>query len=152
MKKLRNLCSGFMLLSLAGCSTYGVIDNSAITTTPEEEETTGYSWANWSKRDQNQELNMLIGFSGGGTRAAALSYGVLKGLRDTTVKVDGKSVRLLDQIDNISSVSGGSFTAAYYGLHGDGIFDTFKDAFLLRDVEHHLFWGLANPFEWFRSG
>jgi NTE family protein len=140
------------MLSLVGCSTYGVIDNSAITTTTAEEKDKGYSWKKWSTRDRNQELDFVVNFSGGGTRAAALSYGVLKGLRDTTVQHDGKSVRLLDQIDTISSVSGGSFTAAYYGLHGNGIFETYKEAFLLRDVQSHLFWGLANPIEWFRSG
>jgi NTE family protein len=38
-------------------------------------------------------------FSGGGTRAAALSYGVLQELRDTTVNLDGDESRLLDEID-----------------------------------------------------
>lgn len=152
MKNLSNFCSIFILLSLVGCSTYGVIDNSALTAITVEEEATGYSRAEWLAKDINKDLDMVIAFSGGGTRAAALSYGVLKGLRDTTVKNNGTSVRLLDQVDSISSVSGGSFTAAYYGLNGDGIFDTFKEAFLLRDVQSHLFWGLANPIQWFRSG
>jgi NTE family protein len=66
--------------------------------------------------------------------------------------VKGKPERLLDQIDQISSVSGGSFTAAYYGLKGDGIFDTYKEAFLVRDVEKHFFWSVLNPIEWFRKG
>ena len=141
------------MLLLTGCSTYGVIDN----TIKKDFDTDGvkgnaYSWNAANHRDRNKNLDIAVSFSGGGTRAAALSYGVLKGLRDTTIMVDGKSARLLDQIDQISSVSGGSFTSAYYGLNGDGIFDTFEDAFLLRDVEHHLFWGLMNPIEWFRKG
>jgi NTE family protein len=65
----------------------------------------------------------MLTFSGGGTRAAALAYGVLETLRDTPIKIDGKTARMLDEVDLISSVSGGSFTSAYYGLHGDGIFE-----------------------------
>ena len=42
-------------------------------------------------------------------------------LRETMVTINGGPSRLLDQVDNISSVSGGSFTAAYYGIHGEGI-------------------------------
>ena len=137
-----------LLLLLAGCTSYGVIDNSPTPTVHHN----GYSWNHWAQGDHNDDLTVMLSFSGGGTRAAALSYGVLQALRDTTIEVDGRSVRLLDEVDYISSVSGGSFTAAYYGLHRDGIFETFEDAFLLRDVENRLFWGLANPIEWFRSG
>ena len=48
--------------------------------------------------------------------------------------------RLLDMVSVISSVSGGSFTSAYYGLHGDRVFEDFEERFLRRDVEgarHH---------------
>jgi NTE family protein len=70
-------------------------------------------------------------------------------LRDTYVRIDGKSTRLLDEVDRISAVSGGSFTAAYYGLHGDKIFEDFGEVFLRRDVEGALFKGLFNPLRWF---
>jgi hypothetical protein len=40
-------------------------------------------------------------------------------LRDTQVLVGGQQRRLLDEVDVITSVSGGSYTAAYYGLFGD---------------------------------
>jgi NTE family protein len=145
--------SQFLIVAMmffSGCSTYGVIDNKPLEKTSQE--STQYSVKEWIKVDSNSELDLNLTLSGGGTRAAAFSYGVLKGLRDTTIDVDGKSVRLLDEIDQISSVSGGSFTAAYYGLNGDGIFDTFEEAFLFRDVQSSLFWGLANPVEWFRDG
>jgi NTE family protein len=148
--KISFLYSVVILSLLSGCSTYGVIDNAPLEKLEGEE--TQYSLKEWTREDQHPELDLNISLSGGGTRAAAFAYGVLKGLRDTTVDLEGKSVRLLDEIDQISSVSGGSFTAAYYGLNGDGIFDTFEDAFLFRDVESSLFWGLANPIEWFRAG
>ena len=152
-KNIHFFYSGFFLLLLNGCSTYGVIDNTVNKQTDTNKvKANAYSWKTAIQMDRNKNLDIAVSFSGGGTRAAALSYGVLKGLQDTTIMVEGKSARLLDQIDLISSVSGGSFTSAYYGLNGDGIFDTFEDAFLLRDVEHHLFWGLMNPIEWFREG
>ena len=149
LNRLQFLVIGFSLLLLGGCTSYGVIDNPSI---DKLDKGSGYSWHKWAKGHENDDLAVLVSFSGGGTRAAALAYGVLQGLRDTTIEVDGKSVRLLDEIDYISSVSGGSFTSAYYGLYGDRIFTDFEQDFLLLDVEGHLVRGLINPLEWFREG
>lgn len=77
---------------------------------------------------------LAVAFSGGGTRAAALSYGVMQELRDTHVQMNGKEQRLLDAITVISSVSGGSFTSAYYGLYGDRIFVDYEERFLRSDL------------------
>jgi NTE family protein len=96
------------------------------------------------------DVLLVLAFSGGGTRAAAFSYGVLQELRDTRVVVGGREVRLLDEVDLISSVSGGSFTSAYYALFGDRIFSEFEERFLRRDVEGHLLLELLRPFNWFR--
>jgi NTE family protein len=98
--------------------------------------------------------SLLVGlaFSGGGTRAAAFSYGVLEAMADANIRWDGRERRLLDEIDVISSVSGGSFTAAYYGLFGDRIFEDYADKFLYRDVQGHLTWSLLNPISWFELG
>lgn len=96
------------------------------------------------------EVGLVVTFSGGGTRAAALAYGVLQELRDTKIEVDGKPTRLLDEIDAISSVSGGSFTSAYYGLHGDGVFEDFEERFLKRDVERDLLLRVLAPRNMFR--
>ncbi len=137
-----------VIFMLSGCTSYGVIDNTPIS----EEKADGYSWREWGKYEHNDDLTVMLSFSGGGTRAAALSYGVLQALRDTTIPIDGGLTRLLDQVDYISSVSGGSFTAAYYGLHGDAIFENFEEAFLLRNVERHLLWSLLNPLLWFSKG
>ena len=52
--------------------------------------------------------------------------------------IDGKKRRLLDEIDGISSVSGGSFTAGYYGLFGDRIFEDFESKFLKKNIQGAL--------------
>lgn len=91
------------------------------------------------------DVFIVLAFSGGGTRSAAFSYGVLETLRKTMVTVHGRSRRLLDEVDVITSVSGGSYTAAYYGLFGDRIFTDFEGRFLKRDVEGAFISLLANP-------
>ena len=90
----------------------------------------------------------MLAFSGGGTRAAAFSYGLLEALRDITFEVEGKPRRLLDEVDVISSVSGGSVTAAAYGLYGDRAFEIFEPAFLKRNVELALLGQVINPLHW----
>ena len=97
------------------------------------------------------DIFLFLSFSGGGTRAAALSYGVLEELRDTMVSSHEKNTRLLDEVDIISSVSGGSFTAAYYGLYGEQLFEDYAEVFLKRDVQQDLILCVLNPVNWIRS-
>ncbi|MGB6222469.1 patatin-like phospholipase family protein, partial [Haloferula sp.] len=54
-------------------------------------------------------------------------------------------------VDFISSVSGGSFTAAYYGLYGEKLFTDFEDEFLRANVQGKLTKSLLNPIHWFGS-
>lgn len=104
------------------------------------------------KRDKrSDELTLFMTFSGGGTRSAALSYGVLEHLRDTHITINNKRRRLLDEVDLISSVSGGSFTSAYFGLFGDQIFKDFEKKFLKRRVQTELVrLSLLSPKAWVR--
>ncbi len=147
---LKLILNGFILMLLGGCTTYAVLDNE-----PKKSDDTGvsYSLQSWDRKSNtiSDETAILLAFSGGGTRAAVLAYGVLAELNSTYADVDGKSIRLLDAIDRISSVSGGSFTAAYYGLYGDKIFTDFEEAFLRRDIQGELYKGLLNPQFWFSS-
>jgi NTE family protein len=93
-------------------------------------------------RPLDSDTFVALSFSGGGLRAAAFSYGVLEGLREQPSK-PGRS--LLDEVSFITSVSGGSLTAAYFGLHGtEGLLD-FRDKVLLRDGEAGLRFSLFNP-------
>ncbi len=96
--------------------------------------------------DNDERLFVVLAFSGGGTRAAALSYGVLDALRNEQLVIDNRPTRLLDQVDVISAVSGGSYTAAYYGLFGDRLFEDFEERFLRRNWPRTYGWMLANPY------
>jgi NTE family protein len=109
----------------------------------------GYRGRNLIDPENDDQLLVLMTFSGGGTRAAAFSYGVLETLRDTTVSIRGRKRRLLDEIDWISAVSGGSFTAAYYGLFRDRIFEDFESRFLKKNIQGDLGRALFfNPINW----
>jgi NTE family protein len=99
----------------------------------------------------NPDVQVFLAFSGGGTRAAALSYGVLSELKETGYQSSTGEHFLLDEVDAISSVSGGSFTAAYYGLYGDRIFEDYEERFLKREVQSTLILRLFNPYNWWRD-
>ena len=100
--------------------------------------------------DRSPEMLVLVAFSGGGTRAAAFAYGALQELRDTEVMTEHGPRPLLGEVDMISSVSGGSFTSAYYALHGDRIFDDFEERFLRENIEGDLLLQVFRPISWAR--
>ena len=88
-----------------GCSTIGQIKNEPISGKNDTELTSGTLFSA-ARAGNPKGITLILAFSGGGTRASALSYGVLEELRDTNVTIGGKSTRLLDEVDFISSVSG----------------------------------------------
>src|SRR5262245_53259290 len=75
--------------------------------------------------DNPGDVLIILSLSGGGTRAAALAYGTMEALRDVKLRIGGRSRRLLDEVDVINAVSGGSIVAAYYAVHRDGLFRDF---------------------------
>jgi len=112
---------------------------------------TGYRGKNMGEPGNSDKLLLLLTFSGGGTRAAAFSYGVLEELKKTEVTIEGKKRRLLDEVDGISSVSGGSFTSGYYGLFGERIFEDFENRFLKKNIQGALaVRTLLSPVNWVR--
>ncbi|MGW8193741.1 MAG: patatin-like phospholipase family protein [Desulforhopalus sp.] len=145
----RILICCLLLAGVTGCASYGIIQNK-----PGSEASPAavpYSLKTWAQNKKAEDMVFILAFSGGGTRAAAMAYGVLQELRDTRVVVNGQEERLLNRVTHISSVSGGSFTAAYYGLYGEGIFDTYESEFLRKDVEGDLTRSLFRPSHWFGS-
>ena len=109
----------------------------------------GYNIQNSNRDEDNtSQALVLLAFSGGGTRAAAFSYGVLQELSQTYIGEAENRHSLSQEIDAITAVSGGSFTAAYYGLFGDRIFEDYEQAFLRRDVQGELTSQVLNPLNW----
>lgn len=106
----------------------------------------GYRYSNL-KLPRIDDTFVVLAFSGGGSRAAGFSYGVLRELQNTKMP-DGRT--MLDYIDVISSVSGGSFTAMQFGLRGAAGLDTLKTDFLDRDIQGMLIHAVLNPRNWFR--
>ncbi|HXX83294.1 MAG TPA: patatin-like phospholipase family protein [Casimicrobiaceae bacterium] len=140
------LLSLAMLLLLAGCATRPV--NPPIT---QADPTTGYRYTTREQHfaNKNSDNLVILAFSGGGTRAAAFSYGVLEALRRMeVVGPKGIKARLLDEVDIITGVSGGSFTALAFGLYGDKLFDVYETAFLKRNVQGELIGRVLNPGNW----
>jgi NTE family protein len=146
--RFRVWLSLILALVLQGCATINPPDNVAITQIDEQ---SGYRMGSSQTGGMFGDTLVLLSFSGGGTRAAALSYGVLQELRDTIGTKNGETSRLLDEVDLISSVSGGSFTSAYYGLYRDKIFEDFEKDFLRLGVQQALINQLFNPMHWLRS-
>ncbi|MEN8108270.1 MAG: patatin-like phospholipase family protein [Pseudomonadota bacterium] len=108
-------------------------------------------YLHFPKRQNNDPHTLFVlSFSGGGTRAAAFSYGVLEELRRTEIVFEGQRRRLIDEVDLITGVSGGSFTALSYALYGEQLFSEYEERFLKRDVQGTLFARTLNPFNWWK--
>ncbi|MBA2397208.1 MAG: patatin-like phospholipase family protein [Bradyrhizobium sp.] len=83
------------------------------------------------------DVLLALSFSGGGTRATAFSFGVLTELDRSRVG-SNQAKSLLDRVDFVSGVSGGSITAAYFGIKKRAALDDFRERFLLRNAEEGL--------------
>ena len=68
--------------------------------------------------------------------------------RTEVVGPKGNKGRLLDQVDIITGVSGGSFTALAYGRYGDKLFADYEQRFLKRDVQGEIIARAFNPGNW----
>jgi NTE family protein len=101
--------------------------------------------------DNSDSLFLVAAFSGGGVRASTLAYGVLRELGRQEITWQGRTKRLLDELDVIFALSGGSFPAAYYALYGDRLFQDFEARFLRKDWDSELRARIfRSPGNWFR--
>jgi NTE family protein len=133
-----------LLVGLAGCAARNV------RLEKQGADASDYRYEHLLSEDINnrEETFIIVTFSGGGTRAAAFAYGVARALYEDRI-AGGR--RLLDEVDVISSVSGGSFAAAYLGLFGaDAFMERFPDAVLYRSLELDIGLRLLRPWNWVR--
>lgn len=141
----RGFLSVFILLLMSACSATYPVNPPLAHIDPDQ----GYTIQNVNRDSNNaSQALLLLAFSGGGTRAAAFSYGVLEELSESYVGMGEQRHALSQEIDVITAVSGGSFTAAYFGLHGDRIFEDYEEVFLRRDVQGELTSQVLNPLNW----
>jgi NTE family protein len=134
-----------LCLALTGCAL--TIDNAPINL-PKATSTgsTSESSRVLPPKDIVRENLVALSFSGGGLRAAAFSFGVLQALKE----LGSEGEDLLDDLTFISSVSGGSLTAAYYGLHGKKSLETFPEKVLYQDMERGMRFSALAPSNFIR--
>jgi NTE family protein len=132
------------LLTGAGCATRPVNPPLA-----HVDQSQPYSTQKKGQTEAQAQSLVVLAFSGGGTRAASFAYGVLETLRRTEIMTKtGQTIRLIDQVDVITGVSGGSFTALAYRLYGEKLFDEYEKRFLKRNVQGELTSRALNPSNW----
>src|SRR5262245_60571497 len=117
---MQNVCRGMLqrivvsiaILCMSACASAPW--NEPLTTVSAESRLTnalttgGYRLPGLSSGKMSPRLLVALGFSGGGKRSAAFSYGALRGLRDLTIVIGNEPRPLLDEVSIIASVSGGS--------------------------------------------
>jgi NTE family protein len=125
------------LLLLAGCAWA----QTAVNTPELHSPPTGYRYRFNSfpaTATNTDSIFVVLTFSGGGTRAAAPSYGVLRELSETMIDTGAARRSLLGEVDLVSSVSGGSFTAAAFASNGLSGLSRYEQEFLRWKAEDAL--------------
>lgn len=111
------------------------------------------------RSDPGSEMNMGLAISGGGSRAAIFASGVLEALAELEDPAAEDKRSVLERVNYISSVSGGSVAASYYAmkkppqsvkvLGQDGLTEPYKAFFIEyqtameRNFDSEAFW--RNP-------
>jgi NTE family protein len=91
---------------------------------------------------------VLVAISGGGSRAAALGWAVLREFSSFRYSINGQLRSLIDDVAVVSSVSGGSVIAAYFALYGPDTLERFGPDFLAPDNMRTLGLDALNPITW----
>jgi NTE family protein len=100
-----------------------------------------------------QDTMVVFAFSGGGIRSASFGYGALQAAHGITMP-DAAAGHSFDRdIDVVSGVSGGSFTAAAFATQRDRLFadgkpDYYRDNFLTHDFFADLIKLYLSPLHW----
>ena len=94
---------------------------------------------------------ILMAFSGGGARASALAAAVLAEMKAEHYAASDGTHELTDDVALVSSVSGGSVTAAWFGLNRAKNLDELKSRFLTLNNMGSIEGNLVNPVFWLRE-
>lgn len=96
---------------LAGCATQA-IESSDITFKPPDFSLSKYKTPESRPATQSKEVAVVLALSGGGHRAANFGIGVLRGLEN--IQCNGIKYNALQEVDYLSTASGGGIAAAIY--------------------------------------
>ncbi|WP_298926006.1 patatin-like phospholipase family protein [uncultured Ramlibacter sp.] len=138
MVQARAVFGLLLLAALAGCSTARPWTNAALDHAP-----TPGAVAAVAARDPSTLVAVTL--SGGGARAAAFGYGVLQELRATPCCGNERGSNMLEAVDVVSGVSGGSIIAAYFAAFGGQGLDNFERDFLRQNFQQGLLSQLLRP-------
>lgn len=151
---IRPLAASAAALLLSACAGLQPARNPPML--PAVDRSAQYRVENMVRGEGNSDALLLsLTFSGGGMRSASASYHLLDALRQQPVRVEGQDTTLLREVDFISAISGGSFTAAYYALHRERLFVDYPARVLQRDLQGEVLgavlrprraWALSSPF------
>jgi NTE family protein len=136
-------------LPLAGCQSAKVVVNDPLPMDAGKQPiyAGGYGLIDLLK-DPKGQMILALAFSGGGKRSAAFAHGALQGLNEITFDEDGRQRTVLDEVDYISAVSGGTFPAMHYGIYREKSFQTFDRDFLKVDINAYIYGTFLEPWNW----
>ena len=139
MRPRRALALLLLAACAAGCSSVRPWINAPLPEAPAPVATA----AQLAARDPSALFAVTL--SGGGARAAAFGYGVLQELRATPCCWNDKGGNMLDAVDVVSGVSGGSIIATYYAAFGSEGLDNFEREYLRQNFQGSLLNQLLRP-------
>lgn len=132
----KNLAVVCGLASLTACSSgYTFTPIKSIDTV---DTTKGYRFIKTLHQKDADKNLIIVMFSGGGNRAAALGYGVLEEFSKTFIESEKEDKTLLGNIDLVFGISGGSVLATYFALHGNETVPLFEKQFLDMNFQSQL--------------
>jgi len=85
-----------------------------------------------------------LAFSGGGMRASAFAHGMLEALQ-AAGQSDDTPHGLLPHVRLVTGVSGGSVTAAHFGLYGPEGVAGYRERYLIQNAEAYMANSALNP-------
>jgi len=155
---VRPMLAGILAWALGGCSSVHpwinqpLSANAVATPTAVVPPATQVSSNDSDPQALDSSIIGVVALSGGGARAAAFGLGVLRELKATRFEWQGRETSLLDEVDLVSGVSGGSVLAAYYAAFGDQVFERFDHDFLHTNFQSNLIHDLLSPTQLYRLG
>jgi len=133
---LKRVIWGANAVLLSACSLVAYQPTQTIDRVRKDE---GYRLEQSIQRSNQDNTLVIMMFSGGGTRAAALAYGVLAAFNDYPMMLNGRRTTLTASSDVVFGVSGGSVLAAYYAMYGEQVIPRFEERFLKQNFQRLMF-------------